>query len=240
MAFLSEAEVETTLLEQLASLGYASASDEVIGPDGGAPERDSHDVVILQKRLEDAVLRLNPHLPQEARADAVRQMKEAKQISGQRILIYQTDNFLKYAQERYSQAASESAIEEASKNAIEEIRAVSASRSEFEVAVKLQEQFVTENTNNKNSGIMRVELRRPVRNFTVRGYLNPGMIQIPSLDARLISAPDFLQKYKITVGSGATYNFNIHIISGEPGAYLPVGIYELEYTATCEMPDSEI
>ena len=39
MPFLSEAEVETALLAQLASLGYASASDEVIGPDGSAPER---------------------------------------------------------------------------------------------------------------------------------------------------------------------------------------------------------
>ena len=39
MPFLSEAEVETALLEQLASLGYAIANDEVIGPDGGAPER---------------------------------------------------------------------------------------------------------------------------------------------------------------------------------------------------------
>ena len=53
--FLSEAEVESALLEQLAGLGYASASDESIGPDGGAPERDSHNVVILQKRLEGAV-----------------------------------------------------------------------------------------------------------------------------------------------------------------------------------------
>lgn len=74
MAFLSEADIESALLSQLRGLGWAAASDEVIGPDGGAPERDSHDVVILQKRLEDAVLRLNPHLPPEARADAIRKL----------------------------------------------------------------------------------------------------------------------------------------------------------------------
>lgn len=34
MAFLSEAQLETALLEQLAGLGYACASDHRIGPDG--------------------------------------------------------------------------------------------------------------------------------------------------------------------------------------------------------------
>ncbi|MHB8744561.1 MAG: type I restriction endonuclease subunit R [Sulfuricaulis sp.] len=78
MAFLSEAAVEQALLAQLRGLGYAVASDEVIGPDGSAPERDSHDVVVLHKRLEDAVLRLNPHLPPEARADAVRKLTQSE------------------------------------------------------------------------------------------------------------------------------------------------------------------
>lgn len=77
MSFLSEAEVEQALLEQLHELGYTVASDEVIGPDGSAPERESHDVVILQKRLEDAVQRLNPHLSQEARADALRKLTQS-------------------------------------------------------------------------------------------------------------------------------------------------------------------
>jgi len=77
MSFLSEAEIEQALLEQLRGLGYAIVSDEVIGPDGSAPERESHDVVILQKRLEDAVQRLNPDLPQEARADALRKLTQS-------------------------------------------------------------------------------------------------------------------------------------------------------------------
>ena len=77
MAFLSEAAVEQALLEQLRGLGYAVASDEVVGPDGSAPERDSHDVVLLRKRLADAVLRLNPNLPPEARADAIRKLTQS-------------------------------------------------------------------------------------------------------------------------------------------------------------------
>lgn len=74
MAFLSEAAIEAGLLDQLKSLGYAVISDDIIGPDGSSPERDSHDVVVLRKRLEDAVARLNPLLPHEARADAVRKI----------------------------------------------------------------------------------------------------------------------------------------------------------------------
>ena len=77
MAFLSEAAVEQALLDQLRGLGYAIASDDTIGPDGSAPERDSHDAVILQKRLEAAVLRLNPQLPPEARADATRKLTQS-------------------------------------------------------------------------------------------------------------------------------------------------------------------
>ncbi|WP_374247769.1 type I restriction endonuclease subunit R [Thermomonas sp.] len=77
MAFLSEAEIEQALLEQLKGLGWATTSDEVIGPDGGAPERDSHDVVVLQKRLEDAATRLNPHLPQQARMEALRKLTQS-------------------------------------------------------------------------------------------------------------------------------------------------------------------
>ena len=72
MAFLSEAEVEQALLAQFQALGYCIEGEEDIGPDGRRPERESHGEVVLRKRFEEAVARLNPALPQEARADAVR------------------------------------------------------------------------------------------------------------------------------------------------------------------------
>jgi type I restriction enzyme R subunit len=74
MAFLSEAEVERALLDQLHALGYRIEREEDIGPDGHRPERESHDEVVLKKRLEDAVARLNPTLPAEARQDAIRRV----------------------------------------------------------------------------------------------------------------------------------------------------------------------
>ena len=77
MAFLSEAEVEQTLLAQLEALGYGIAREEEIGPDGRRPERDSYADVVLQKRLQAAVARLNPGLPEEARQDAVRRVLQS-------------------------------------------------------------------------------------------------------------------------------------------------------------------
>ncbi|CAI8694745.1 type I restriction endonuclease subunit R [Burkholderia sp. IT-111MI5] len=78
MAFLSEAAVEQALLEQLRALDYSIEREEDIGPDGHRPERESHDEVVLKKRFEDAVARLNPGLPLEARQDAVRRVMQSE------------------------------------------------------------------------------------------------------------------------------------------------------------------
>ncbi|WP_395789081.1 type I restriction endonuclease subunit R [Aquimonas sp.] len=78
MAFISEAQLETALLEQLAGLGYACTSDETIGPDGRHPEREAYDTVVLKGRLVAAVERLNPGLPAAAQADAVRRLTQSE------------------------------------------------------------------------------------------------------------------------------------------------------------------
>src|SRR5690554_430654 len=78
MAFLSEAELEQSLLEQLRGLGYSIEREEDIGPDGHRPERESHDEVVLRRRFEDAVARLNPGVPPEARQDAIRRVTQSE------------------------------------------------------------------------------------------------------------------------------------------------------------------
>ncbi len=78
MAFLSEAAVEQALLDQLRALDYSIEREEDIGPDGNRPERESHDEVVLKKRFSDAVARLNPGLPLEARQDAVRRVMQSE------------------------------------------------------------------------------------------------------------------------------------------------------------------
>lgn len=78
MVFLSEAEVEHALLDQLRALGYCIEREDEIGPDGRRPERESHDEVVLRKRFEAAVARLNPGVPLEARLDAVRRVTQSE------------------------------------------------------------------------------------------------------------------------------------------------------------------
>ena len=78
MAFLSEAAVEQALLDHLRALDYNIEREEDIGPDGHRPERESHDEVVLKKRFEDAVARLNPGLPLEARQDAIRKVTQSE------------------------------------------------------------------------------------------------------------------------------------------------------------------
>jgi type I restriction enzyme, R subunit len=74
MAFISEADVEAALVAQLEGLGYRRLTDVVAGPDGSAPEREAYSEVVLVRRLREAVDRLNPHIPAEARADAVKKV----------------------------------------------------------------------------------------------------------------------------------------------------------------------
>ncbi len=78
MAFLSEAAVEQALLDQLRALDYSIEREEDIGPDGHCPERENHDEVVLKKRFEDAIARLNPSLPVEARQDAMRRVMQSE------------------------------------------------------------------------------------------------------------------------------------------------------------------
>ena len=74
MAFISEADVEAALLDQLEGLGYTRLPDSIAGPDGSAPERASYSEVVLMDRLKRVVDRLNPDIPSEARQDALKKI----------------------------------------------------------------------------------------------------------------------------------------------------------------------
>lgn len=74
MSMLTEADVEAVLLDQLGALGYACLNDAVSGPDGSSPERGACSDVILSGRLEEAINRLNPHIPADARQDALKRV----------------------------------------------------------------------------------------------------------------------------------------------------------------------
>ncbi len=51
MSYLTEADIEQMLLEQLQTLGYAHLASDTTNPDGKQPERESYSDVILTQRL---------------------------------------------------------------------------------------------------------------------------------------------------------------------------------------------
>ena len=74
MTKFTESHVEEAALEWLGDAGWTVAYGADASPDGSAPERGANSDVILHARLVAAVDRLNPAIPAEARADAIRKV----------------------------------------------------------------------------------------------------------------------------------------------------------------------
>lgn len=65
---IAESHVEEAALAWLGELGYATANGLEIGPDSIKPERASYADVMLKKRLQSAISKLNPNLSPETQA----------------------------------------------------------------------------------------------------------------------------------------------------------------------------
>lgn len=66
-----EDDLEQATLEWLERLGYDTASGPDIASDGTSPERDGYSDVVLNGRLEDALMRINPNATMETISRAV-------------------------------------------------------------------------------------------------------------------------------------------------------------------------
>jgi len=71
---LNESIVEDAALEWFAELGYSIGHGPHMAPGEPAAERDSFGEVVLVERLRDAIQRLNPAIPDEARQEALRKV----------------------------------------------------------------------------------------------------------------------------------------------------------------------
>ena len=74
MLVIAESHVEKAALHWLEVLGYGVRAGADIAPDALAAERASYGDVVLSARLAEAVARLNPDIPEEARAEALRSL----------------------------------------------------------------------------------------------------------------------------------------------------------------------
>ena len=71
---INESNLEDIALSWFADLGYEGRHGEEIAPGEPAAERDAYDQVVLLGRLRDAVDRLNPKIPADARQQAIRKV----------------------------------------------------------------------------------------------------------------------------------------------------------------------
>ena len=71
---LNESIVEEAALEWFGELGYAVGHGPHLAPGEPAAERDSFGEVVLVGRLREAIRRLNPDIPEEAREEALRKV----------------------------------------------------------------------------------------------------------------------------------------------------------------------
>ena len=104
MTAFTESTVEEAALVWLESLGWNVAHGPDIAPDTPGAERSDYGAVVLEPRLRDALVRLNPSLPTEALDDAFRKLThlegptlEARNRAFHRLLVdgvtveYRTD-----------------------------------------------------------------------------------------------------------------------------------------------------
>lgn len=83
MSKITENAIERLAIERLESLGYSYVYAPTIAPDSNVPERDRFEQVLLLKRLQNAVRRINPTLPFDAQNEA---LKEVQRISSPDVL----------------------------------------------------------------------------------------------------------------------------------------------------------
>jgi type I restriction enzyme R subunit len=77
----TESEVEEAALEWLESLGWAYRGGPEIAPGELFAERESYGQVILTGRLREAIKRLNPKIPEDAREEAFRKLTRTESPS---------------------------------------------------------------------------------------------------------------------------------------------------------------
>ena len=71
---ITESSIEEFAIELLEKSGYQYVYGPEIAPDSLIPERQSFEDVVLIERLTAAVSRINPHVPVDAREDAIKQL----------------------------------------------------------------------------------------------------------------------------------------------------------------------
>lgn len=94
-ARITESQIEEYAISLLEAQGYKYIYGPDIAPDSDQPERESFEDILLVRRLEESLLRINPSLPKESIEDAIKQIQRLNS----RELIVNNHNFHRFLTE---------------------------------------------------------------------------------------------------------------------------------------------
>ncbi len=75
MSKITESDIELYTIEELEGLGFQYLYGPDISPDGESSERKDYSEILLVDRLRAAIQKLNPNIPEDAREQAVREVR---------------------------------------------------------------------------------------------------------------------------------------------------------------------
>ncbi|HMQ70411.1 MAG TPA: type I restriction endonuclease, partial [Ignavibacteria bacterium] len=93
---ITENIIELSAIETLQSLGWTYANGRDLSPEGLYCERESFEQIILTGRLRKAVAKLNPHIPESAREQAVQKVLRINSPE----LLHNNETFHQYLVEK--------------------------------------------------------------------------------------------------------------------------------------------
>lgn len=148
-------------------------------------------------------------------------LKEAALEADGKVVIYQTGNFLKYAEQYTGKAVSAEALEE--------VRSLeSKTSSPRNTVIVLSDDRIHEDEDIV-VGAIEVELTRRVHHFTVSSKINPPLDHIPHIDVSLSAYPPEAGVVITSASTGTVYDFNIHAKALERAEVLKPGVYSFNY-----------
>lgn len=193
---ITENEIEDIALSYLQGLGYTYQLGTVISPDGEHPERQYNEVVLVT-RLRDAIDKLNPHISQDAKEDALKKVLRTESPNA----LINNETFHRYLTDGVDvEMRTESGIRG------EKIYIVDFENPENNEFVAINQFTVVEGNQNKRPDIILFVNGLPLVVIELKNAVDEN--------ANLKSAFNQLQTYKQAIPSLFTYNSLLIISDG--------------------------
>jgi len=186
---ITENIIEESAIETLQLLGWTYANGRDLSPEGSFCERESFGQIILTDRLQKAVAKLNPHIPESAREQAVQKVLRIYSPD----LLHNNETFHQYLVEKIKIPYQQDGYERSHEVSIVDFE--NPLNNEFLVVNQFT---IIENNHNKRPDILLFVNGIPL---IVAELKNPS-----DENATINKAYDQLETYKATIPGLFTYN----------------------------------